>query len=176
MKALVLLILIVSTTSFSLFKPKPVRIGQLRDNYIQRLLSYRDAPYAPYGSDTGISCSTLVREALLESSGLEKKARTDILANSCSSRDLNEGCHGELSVVADASNLNSVNYDKIQPGDIAVVGYEIGIHTLAYLGDKQWIHADPIAEKVIVSDVRDNNGYWFNMKARILRWKALNGK
>ena len=170
------LILILSTSSFSFYKPKPLTISQLRDNYIERLLSYKDAPYAPYGTETGISCSTLIREALLESSGLEAKARADILASSCSSKDLREGCRGELSFVADVSNLNSLNHDKIQPGDIAVVGNEIGIHTLAYIGDKKWIHADPVAQKVIVSEVRDNNGYWFNMKARILRWNALKNK
>lgn len=176
MKTPLFFLLILSAISFSLDKSKSLASDQLRNIYIERLLSYKGAPYAPYGIDTGISCSTLVREALVEISGLKEEARMDISADPCSSKDLRDGCHEKLSVVIDAANLNSLIYDEIQPGDIAVVGNEIGIHTLAYIGDKKWIHADPIAEKVIVSDVRDNNGYWFNMKSRILRWNVLKDK
>jgi cell wall-associated NlpC family hydrolase len=173
MKSFLLLLLVLTTASLSLYKPKPLTTVQLRENYIERLLSYKDAKYAPYGVDTGISCSTLIRKAFVEIPGLKKEVRMDILANPCSSDDLRQGCSGKLSFVIDANNLKNLNYDEIQLGDIAIIGNEIGVHALAYIGDKKWIHSDPIAEKVIVSDIRDNDGYWFNIKARILRWSAL---
>jgi hypothetical protein len=43
---------------------------------------------------------------------------------------------------------------------------------MAYLGDLQWIEADPEAGKVIILAAPSQNS-WFDSPMRIVRWKVL---
>jgi cell wall-associated NlpC family hydrolase len=65
-----------------------------------------------------------------------------------------------------------LEYQQIEVGDLAVVGNGIGVHTLIYTGNKKWIHADPYAGKVVISEA-PNNEPWFSLKAKIVRWNVF---
>jgi hypothetical protein len=69
-----------------------------------------------------------------------------------------------------ATNLNALDHTQVQVGDMAIAGG--GAHILAYLGERQWIQADPSAGKVIVETAPSKNG-WFKGPVRIVRWECL---
>ena len=64
-----------------------------------------------------------------------------------------------------------INTGVLLPGDLAVVGN--GAHVMAYLGDNQWIEADPGKRLVIKLHVSDKNP-WLDSKPLVVRWAALN--
>lgn len=165
--------MVFSTLSFSLYKPKPSTVSQLRNNYVSALLSYEGAAYAPAEETDGTSCSTLVREALIDTVSFDKTERSVIQSHPCMSAELNKGCDGELLPILHANSLKSIDYNKTQLGDIAVIGNDVSIHTMAYIGNKTWIHADPIKEEVIESKEPDEDDDWLNYQVNIMRWNIL---
>jgi hypothetical protein len=60
----------------------------------------------------------------------------------------------------------------ILPGDMAVT--KGGIHVMAYLGNNQWIGADPGAMKVTVFTTPNPTSGWFSCPMNIVRWSMLN--
>jgi hypothetical protein len=69
-----------------------------------------------------------------------------------------------------ASSINALDLAKILPGDFAVtVG---GVHTLAYLGDKTWIEADPNVKRVVKFSIPAMSP-WFDQPVYIVRWHEL---
>src|SRR5438876_10081891 len=67
-------------------------------------------------------------------------------------------------------STNSLDHSKILPGDVAVT--VSGVHTMAYLGDKTWIEADPGVKRVIRVSVPARNP-WFEQPVYIVRWSTL---
>jgi hypothetical protein len=61
----------------------------------------------------------------------------------------------------------------LQPGDVAIVGNEVGVHTMAYIGGGNWIHSDPIAEKVLVVNKDFINDDWFKYRVSVMRWNIF---
>ena len=173
MKLVILLLVVFSTVSFFPYKRKQPLTGQLRDKYVTALISYKGNVYAPYGDQNGISCSTLVRQALIDAIGSDKVSHAAIESHPCLSEELNEGCSGELSPVLHAANLKTIDYTKLKKGDIAVLGNTLGIHTLAYIGDETWIHADPISGKVIESKEPEEDDDWTTFQVNVMRWNIL---
>ena len=70
-----------------------------------------------------------------------------------------------------ATNLNELDYSKVNPGDIAVT--VSGVHVMAYLGNRQWIEADPDIGKVVIVHVPERTNPWFQETFKILRWREL---
>ena len=66
--------------------------------------------------------------------------------------------------------INSLDHSNILPGDLAV--NVSGVHTMAYLGDKTWIEADPGVKRVIRVSVPARNP-WFEQPVYIVRWSTL---
>ena len=173
MKLISLIFVVLISASFLPYARKQPLAGPLREKYVAALMSYEGDEYAPYGENGGISCSTLVRRALIDAVGADSIARSVIEAHPCRSEELSEGCSGELSLVLRAPNLKKIDYTKIRTGDIAVLGNHPGIHTLAYIGDATWIHADPITGKVVISKAAEENDDWMTFEANVLRWNIL---
>jgi hypothetical protein len=48
-----------------------------------------------------------------------------------------------------------------------------GQHILAYIGQNQWIEADPNYQKTIVVIVPDRDNFWFHVPIYTLRWQQL---
>lgn len=66
--------------------------------------------------------------------------------------------------------INSLDHSNILPGDLAV--NVSGVHTMAYLGDKTWIEADPGVKRVIRVSVPARNP-WFEQPVYIVHWSTL---
>ena len=67
--------------------------------------------------------------------------------------------------------LNALDHSLILPGDLAVT--EDGTHIMAYLGDKTWIAADPIQEKVTKFKIPEKTNAYFSTPMKIVRWTIL---
>jgi cell wall-associated NlpC family hydrolase len=172
MKSIIFFLSIVGAFVFLPPNLKPLTKVQLQNNYLDALMSYEGADYSTSGDRWGVSCSSLARNALNETSGIDETFSAEIQSNACKSDQIAKGCYGALSVVVKDTNLNDLDYQQIEVGDVAVVGNKIGVHTLIYTGNKKWIHADPYESKVIISEA-PSNGRWFSLKARIMRWSVF---
>lgn len=142
----------------------------LPEQYVEALKSYLGASYAPAGEPGGISYSALIRQALLDTT-VDRETRSAVQTNQCLSGELLRGCGGKLSVVQAAKNLHDVDYTLMQPGDLAILGD--GIHTMAYLENRQWIHSDQIEGKVVTVEEPLGRGGWFFYQVTVMRWNAL---
>ncbi len=67
--------------------------------------------------------------------------------------------------------LSRLQLDQLAPGDIAVT--PDGVHVLAYLGDGEWMEADPGLGKVIRARVPADDNPWFKAPVQVLRWREL---
>ncbi len=57
------------------------------------------------------------------------------------------------------------------PGDLAVTSS--GVHILAYLGDGQWIQADPGIGAVAILHGHSDSNRWFEVPVSTYRWPVL---
>ena len=71
----------------------------------------------------------------------------------------------------DAPSINELDHTKVLPGDLAVTSN--GVHIMAYLGEQEWIEADPGVGRVIVARVPVAENYWFETRMRVMRWSVL---
>ncbi|MCW3096075.1 MAG: cell wall-associated hydrolase, invasion-associated protein [Chthonomonadaceae bacterium] len=67
------------------------------------------------------------------------------------------------------STLNRADYSGLQAGEIVVT--QSGAHTMAYLGDRIWIEADPLAGSVITVQAPAAKNPWFEQSMKIMRWR-----
>jgi hypothetical protein len=86
-------------------------------------------------------------------------------------RVIGEGYFGRTVFVTTCTNLNTLDYASLQPGDLAVTTG--GDHIMAYLGDKTWIAADPGPGKVTEFHIPEERDPYFSTSMRIVRWKLL---
>ena len=172
MKFLILLLVVAFSASFLPYRHHSQTLSlRLQEKYVAALVRHEGETYAPYGEEGGISCSTLVRQSLIDV--LDKNSKFDFAANPCSSEELKKGCNGELSTILHAADLKRIDYSKLQQGDIAIIGDNLGIHTMAYIGNEMWIHSDPIEGKVIETNERETNDDWTKYQVTVMRWKIL---
>jgi len=155
-------------------------VKRLREVYVEELRTYQDSRYVWGGEHRrGIDCSGLVRRALINANmqlalhTLNPRAmRTalDVWWHDCSAKALGEQYRGFTLPVFKTSSANTADELELQPGDLGVTSS--GIHVLAYLGDGEWIQAEPTLLKVVVLKVPSQNG-WMNQPLRIMRWRIM---
>jgi len=157
---------------------------QLRQEYVHSLQAYEGTRYVWGGENRlGIDCSGLVRCGLADANFAQglRTANPRLLRvglslwwHDSSALELGEGYGGRTHSLGEVRSLNDADYAKLQPGDFAVtLG---GGHTLAYLGHRTWIEADPsalVGDKVITVRVPDNKNAWFDMPMRLMRWREF---
>ncbi len=170
-------------TGFSIFLMLPGNLvagKDLQPNYGAMLRSYEGVPYVLGGENHfGIDSSGLVREGLIQANlhhgfqtlnsalirrGLEMwwcDAAADALL-----REYREYTQRQFSAVS----LNALDHSRIKLGDLAATSD--GEHILAYLGNKQWIEADPNLSKVVIESVPTTHP-WFDTAVEILRWRQF---
>jgi NlpC/P60 family len=152
----------------------------LSQQYVGHLKQYIGTRYIWAGENArGIDCSGLVRAGLIDTDlEIGVKKRNPLLLregislwwHDCSAKALKQQYRGNTIPVLDVASLNTADYSKILPGDICVT--DSGEHTLAYLGDRVWIEADPVAGRVRTVAIPSSEGF-FNREMRILRWRQL---
>jgi hypothetical protein len=172
----------VAVIAFFLLPGRNCDRQDLRGRYVGSLLKYEGTRYIWGGENwVGIDCSGLVRSGLIranyEQGILHFNPRLiregfSLWWHDCSARALGEEYRGRTRLLASARSINKINYETILPGDIAVT--EDGIHTLAYLGEKLWIEADPEVKKVIRVQAPATNP-WFDQPVKVMRWVQFEG-
>jgi hypothetical protein len=174
------LLIAVAPTALLLLPDKKIDTAALRDEYARSLRSYDGTPYVWGGETrTGIDCSGLVRCGLMDAE-FKEGIRTQNIAllrkgislwwQDLSAKAMGEEYQGRTFKLREDQRLNDADYTPLLPGDIAVT--DDGLHTLAYIGDKTWIEADPNAGKVITVTVPSDNA-WFSRRVNLLRWRVL---
>ena len=160
---------------------RPANTEQLRQGYTSGLQQYIGARYIWGGENTrGVDCSGLVRVGLIDTDfrlGITTlnpalvREGASLWWHDCSAMALKQEYRHNTAYIMDVDSLNETDYAKLLAGDICVT--ENGEHTLAYIGNKEWIEADPAVMRVhtITAPSKD---IFFNRKMRILRWRQLN--
>ena len=153
----------------------------LRNADIASLRSFEGTRYIWGGENKrGIDCSGLVRAGLIQASwqqGLQtlnpKLVRygLSLWCHDSTAKALGEEYRQQTKHILKTVSINSLDQSKILPGDIAVT--MSGVHVLAYLGDNEWIEADPHLNKVIVVKVPAAKNPWFDEPVNIMRWTML---
>ncbi len=155
--------------------------ASLRDDYIRALRSYDGSTYYWGGEKaSGIDCSGLPRRALrdaLFSQGLKTlngRAMRMGLEQwwfDTSASAMRKGYRGFTAPRNIEGRIESLSTEGIQPGDLAVT--TSGVHVLVYLGDGEWIQADPSAKKVNIQHGGSEQNAWFTLPVEIHHWSQL---
>ena len=161
---------------------RSVNTEALRSEYIHQLHTYTGTPYVWGGENRmGIDCSGLVREGLIQANlqqGITTLNPTLVRQGlamwwfDLSALALRDGERGWTKRLFKAESINKIDLTKLLPGDLAAT--VDGQHMLAYIGQNQWIEADPGYHKVMVVKVPDLANIWFGVPVYTLRWQQLN--
>ncbi len=173
-------ILTAAAMVFLALPGRPANPDALRADYVRSLQSYMGTKYIWGGeSHRGIDCSGLIRCGMIDAArdnGLSSlnpamiRHSLSLWWRDCSAAELAQGYSGRTQMLKPAASLNLADYRILKPGDFAVT--QDGVHTLAYIGDKTWIEADPGDGRVVRVTVPTSNP-WFNHPVRLMRWKVL---
>lgn len=157
-------------------------LNQLRHATVTTLQGFEGTAYVWGGeNEIGIDCSGLVRQGLIRANfrvgmqtfnGTLLRESLWLWWHDSSAKALRDEYHGKTRVLLKAPSLNKLDHTQILPGDFAITLN--GIHSLAYLGNKTWIEADPAAGKVIIVQVPEKNIIWFDVPVYLMRWNQLN--
>ena len=142
---------------------------------------YEGARYVWGGENyLGIDCSGLVRRGAIDAlfiSGvrtvnplLVRKA-AELWWHDLSAQELGHGAGGRAQKLVEIKAIAGMDDSKLHPGDFAIT--QSGSHALAYLGDHQWVEADPGEGRVIRINGRSTTNPWFHQPVSIMRWRFL---
>ncbi|MCE5343451.1 MAG: NlpC/P60 family protein [Eubacteriales bacterium] len=151
--------------------------GKLREEYVRSLLRYELKPYI-WGGESffAVDCSGLIRQGFVDANliyGLKTLdgacVRKAILLwwQDASAKAMRDEDRGQTKRLMEAVSINELDQNLVRPGDFAVT--QSGVHCLAYLGEGNWIQADPSSRKVTIGRVPVDSG-WFMQQVYIMRW------
>mgnify|MGYP003869159471 CR=1 FL=1 len=167
---------------FSVLPGRAIDPADLRTEYVTQLKRYKGTRYVWGGENgRGIDCSGLVRRALINANmriafctanPAAFRSALDLWWHDCSALALGDQYRDFTVPVFKAESINSITNPLLRPGDLAVTAS--GTHVLAYLGDQEWIQAEPGVMKVITLTAPDENR-WMKKEVSIMRWSQMNG-
>lgn len=174
-------ILIAGFLAFPGHNPDP---KNLCNAYPRSLRTYEGTRYIWGGENKlGIDCSGLVRAGLIKAN-VEQGVFTlnpepvrfglSLWWHDCSAKALGEEYRGLTRRITSSPSINLLDNSQIQPGDIAVT--TSGVHVLAFLGNDEWIEADPDLKKVVIVKTPSKDNPWFDEPVQIMRWTELESK
>jgi NlpC/P60 family len=166
---------------FLLLPGRPIDVEALRSAYINSLRTYTGTKYVWGGENRlGIDCSGLVRQGLIQANfqqgiatvnpGLARQGMA-MWWFDLSALALRDGERGWTTRLFRAASINEIDRQQLLAGDLAAT--VDGQHILAYIGQNQWIEADPGYHKVMVEMVPDSDNFWFRVPVYVLRWHQL---
>lgn len=163
---------VILTASIAFWPSIPPK--NLREAYVAKLRSLEGTPYVWGGEGRlGIDCSGLPRTAwrkTLFDEGLRTAnpslIRRSFLAwwNDMAARDFLESADYHKQDFSGI--LAKLPDERLKPGDLAVTSS--GIHCLVYLGNGDWIEADPAIGKVIILNTNQPES-WLSARCVIAR-------
>ncbi|MES2980684.1 MAG: NlpC/P60 family protein [Verrucomicrobiota bacterium] len=154
---------------------------ELRKDYLRRMTEFEDTKYFWGGeSSRGIDCSGLPRRALRDAllayginhfNGHAFRQYVEQWWYDASAQALAAGYRNYTSPLEVTGTIQEMNYDTLVPGDLAVTTN--GVHILAYVGNEQWIQADPGIGAVATLHGRKDDNTWFQAPVTMHRWQIL---
>ncbi|MCL5104914.1 MAG: C40 family peptidase [Armatimonadetes bacterium] len=164
---------------------KPPDVEVIRLVYLRQLQAYTGTRYV-WGGEThsGIDCSGIARAAFWQTVLKEgvRAFNSDLLGpklwkfwwRDLSANDLLIGRYGYTRKIGEAAKLAGYSNSGLKPGDLAIAGS--GSHVLVYLGNKEWIEANPDDGKVVTNVAAPHSKRpYFNMPVILMRWWILAG-
>ncbi len=158
---------------------------ELSKLYLRRLIDFDNTIYYWGGEGPrGIDCSGLPRRALRDAlfsygirhvDGGALRMSIEQWWFDASAKALGEGYRNYTVSLNSRENIKTsireMDYAELQPGDLAIT--RGGAHTLVYLGNNEWIQADPGLGKVAILNGRKDDNNWFGAPVTTHRWRVL---
>lgn len=175
-----LLLALVSVIPF-LLPGRAINQEELRSSYLKHMAEFEGTTYHWGGeSSRGIDCSGLprraLRDALLEygikhADGGAFRMLAQQWWFDTSAEALGQGYRGFTENLEKKGKISEMSYKDLQPGDLAVT--TSGVHVIVYIGDEQWIQADPGIGNVATLNGRIDKNPWFKVPVTLHRWSVL---
>lgn len=164
----------IALATLAISFPRTMKMEELQTTYLQELRSFEGCFYVWGGENfIGIDCSGLARKALINSllkEGQFKEA-LDLWYYDSSAKALRDNYRKLTVNVSSEKSINEINYSSLRAGDLAITSN--GVHVLIYLGEQEWIEADPGELEVLIVKAPQENFEWFNSPVEIRRWSLL---
>lgn len=155
--------------------------AQMRAAYTKALRSYEGVKFLSGGeSRWGMDSSGLIRAAMMNACFAEGwqtkdlgllRAAAALWWYDASIEEIGKGYNGRARVLISNTVLNTADYAKLQPGDLAVTTDNQQV--LAYLGEKTWISTDLKTKQSVVTEKAPSGETTFSATVNVLRWYRL---
>lgn len=149
---------------------KPLETGALREDYVRRLRHFEGTRYVWGGeSALGIDCSGLPRRALRDAlwaqgcrtwNGRAFRAWLHEWCFDSSAKAMMVHHRGRTRTLPGCGSLWDLHEHAPLPGDLAIRAD--GRHVMVYLGNREWIEADPTLAKVHIWISTSEDGGWYD--------------
>lgn len=179
--SLLVVVPMVAAAIISYAPNRQINEETLRAKYVDNLQSYGGCDYY-WGGETssGIDCSGLPRKAyrmaMLEEGLIRANPaliRHAFLQwqNDASAKAMRDGYREYLVPLGVTGVLKEIPTNKLLPGDLAIT--TSGRHVIVYMGEDQWIQADPSVMKVHTLNAKKDSNVWFDAEISMFRWSEF---
>jgi len=160
---------------------RPIQANELRAEYVKGMKQLVGTKYVWGGeSSLGIDCSGLPRKALRDAllsygfrhlNGGALRMFAQHWWYDASANALAQGYRNYTMPLEPHGTIQQMDYSGLLPGDLAVTAR--GVHILAYIGDDQWIQADPGIGVVAILSGHNDKNRWFEVQVTTYCWSVM---